>query len=407
MNVERLSLINLTRPEIRANPYPFYAELQREEPVHWDEPRKSWVITRYADVTAVLRDRRFSNARGLEAVFARLPEEARVQASPIQRFFSSMMHHTDPPYHTRLRGLVSKAFTPRVVEQMRPLVQRVTDDLLDAAANKEKVDVILDFAYPLPLTVVAHLLGVQAERHDQLKKWSENVVAAVGMPRHSSEVIQLAVESIAELTAYIQPMITELRERPNDGLMSGMVAAADQGEHLSSEELVSSTLLLLIAGHETTTNLIANGVLLLLQHPDQLEKLRKDPSLVENAADEILRYDSSVQMVNRVAMEDIEIGGKQIGRGQMVTLVLGAANRDPDQFKDPDRFDVSRPEIRYTSLGMGMHYCLGAPLVKLEVPIALGTLLRRFPSVRLASDDVAWRETPSYRGPKALHVHLR
>ena len=401
---QSLSLSNLLHPEVRANPYPFYAQLRSQDPVHWDEAMGFWVLTRYADVASVYNDSRFSRAQGLTGGFQRLPESEQRIAEPVYHAFSKTMPYADPPYHTRLRGLVNKAFTPRVVEQMRPHIQRIVDDLLEAVQARGQMDVIHDLAYPLPIIVIAEMLGLPAEERQRLKGWSDDLFAVLGTVRHSPDLMERASQSLGEMTDYVVALSEERRAQPKEDLLTALVTVVDQGERLTREELVANVSVLLGAGHETTANLIGNGVLALLRNPDQMQKLRDDPALVSSVVEEIMRYDNPVQIVYRSASEEVEMEGKRIGPRQLVNMVLGAANRDPAQFSEPDRFDVTRDEGRHVGLGLGIHFCLGAPLARLEGQIAFTTLVRRFPQLRLAGDSLEWQEHPTFRGLKSLPV---
>lgn len=403
-NVHSLSLSNIFRPEVRANPYPFYTTLRSQDPVHWDEPMGFWTLTRYDDVASVFNDPRFSRAQGLMGGFKRLPEAEQKIAEPVYRAYAQSMPYTDPPYHTRLRGLVNKAFTPRVVERMRPYIQQVVDDLLDAVEAKGGLDVIRDLAYPLPLVVIAVLLGFPIEERQQLKKWSDDSFAVLGIVRHSPELMEEAARSMAEMSNYIAALSQGRRLQPQEDLLTALVTVVDEGERLTEAELIANVSVLLAAGHETTSNLIGNGVLALLRHPDQLYKLRGNLALANNAVDEVMRYDNPVQIVYRSAAEDVEMSGKRIAKGQLVNMILGAANRDPEQFSDPDRFDLARDEGKHVGFGLGIHFCIGAPLARLEGQIAFTTLLRRFPNLQLAADALEWQEHPTFRGVKSLPV---
>jgi hypothetical protein len=401
-NTSSLSLSNLLRPEVRANPYPFYHELRSADPVHWDEALSFWALTRYADVAFAFHDPRFSRAQGLRAGMNRLPEAEQERARPVYDSFSKTMAYSDPPYHTRLRGLANKAFTPRAVEQMRPHVQDIVDDLLDAVQTAGRMDVIRDLAQPLPLIVIAERLGLPTQDRRRFKQWSDDQFAVLGVVRRSPGLMDKAVQSLAEWGDYLVALVEERRQRPQPDLLSALVAAEEEGRRLTRDELVANVALILAAGHETTTNLIGNGGLALLRHPDQIQKLRDDPALITSAVEEIMRYDNPVQVVYRSAAEEVELGGKRIGQGQLVNLVVGAANRDPAQFEAPDRFDLSRRESKHVGLGLGIHFCLGAPLARLEGQVALTTLLRRMPNLRLDANALEWQESPTFRGLKAL-----
>lgn len=403
-NAQPLSLSNLLRPEVRANPYPFYAQLRSQDPVHWDEAMGFWVLTRYDDVATAFNDPRFSRAQGLMGGFRRLPEAEQRIAEPVYHAYAQSMPYTDPPYHTRLRALVNKAFTPRVVERMRPYIQQVVDDLLDVVEVKGHMDVIRDLAYPLPLAVIAAMLGFPIEERQQLKKWSDDSFAVLGIVRHSPELMEGAARSMAEMSNYITTLSKDRRLQPQEDLLTALVTVVDEGERLTQDELIANVGVLLAAGHETTSNLIGNGVLALLRHPDQLQKLRANPALADSTVEEVMRYDNAVQVVYRSAAEDVAMDGKRIGKGQLVNMILGAANRDPEHFSRPDQFDITRDEGKHVGFGLGIHFCIGAPLARLEIQMAFTTLLRRFPNLRLAADTLEWQEHPTFRGVKSLLV---
>jgi len=401
---QSLSLSNLLRPEVRANPYPFYAQLRSQDPVHWDEDMGFWVLTRYADVASAFNDPRFSRAQGLTGWYQRRPESEQAAAEPVYHAYSKMMTYSDPPYHTRLRGLANKAFTPRMVEQMRLHIQQIVEDLLDAVQVRGRMDVIHDLAYPLPIIVIAEMLGLPAEERQRFKEWSDNLFAVFGLVRRSPNLMEKASQSLTEMTDYVTALSQDRRLQPREDLLTALVTVVDEGERLTQAELVANIGLILAAAHETTTNLIGNGMLALLRNPDQMQKLRENPALVTPAVEEMLRYDNPVQIVYRSATEDVKIDGKRIGQGQLVNLILGAANRDPAHFSEPDQFDITRDESRHVGFGLGIHFCLGAPLARLEGQIAFTTLLRRFPQLRLATDTLEWQEHPTFRGLKSLPV---
>ena len=401
---ETLSLSNLGQPEVRANPYPFYAQLRSQDPVHWDEELGFWVLTRYKDIATVYHDPRFSRAQGLRRGFERLPEPEQVIAEPVYQSFSKTMFYSDPPYHTRLRGLVNSAFTPTAVEQMRPHIQQTVNNLLDRVQEHGSMDVIHDFAYPLPILVIAHMLGLPAEDRIRFKQWSDDLFAILGSVPHATELMERAEHSLHELTNYITQLSEARRTYPRGDLLTALVEAVEDGERLTHEELVANVIILLSAGHETTSNLIGNGLLALLQHPDQMQKLLDRPSLIPSAVEEMMRYDNPVQISYRSAAEDVEIGGKCIQKGQLVNSILAAGNRDPERFAEPDRFDVTRDEGRHVGLGLGIHFCLGAPLLRLEAQIAFTALLSRFSRMSLATETLEWQEHPIFRGVKSMPV---
>lgn len=401
---QTLSLSNLGHLEVRANPYPFYAQLRSQDPIHWDEELGFWVLTRYADIAAVYHDPRFSRAQGLRRGYERLPESEQVMAQPVYQSFSKTMFYSDPPYHTRLRGLVNSAFTPTAIEQMRPYVQRTVDQLLDAVQTNGKMDVIHDFAYPLPILVIVQMLGLPAEERIQFKKWSDDLFAILGSVPHAPERMERAARSLEQLTDYITKLSDARRQGPQQDLLTALVEAVEDGEQLTQEELVANVIILLSAGHETTSNLIGNGLLALLQNPDQMQKLRQQPRLMLSAVEEMMRYDNPVQIAYRSAARDVEIGGKLIRQGQLVNSILAAGNRDPEHYSEPDRFEIARDEGRHLGFGLGIHFCLGAPLVRLEAQVAFSTMLRRFPELSLATENLEWQEHPIFRGVKSLPV---
>jgi pimeloyl-[acyl-carrier protein] synthase len=396
-----LGLSNLLRPEVLADPYPFYHRLRSGDPVHWDD--EFWVLTRYAEVVAALHDPRLSKARmGWDV--SDLPDREREVLTPLFRSLSQWMGFLDPPDHTRLRGLVNKAFTPRVVEGLRSHTQQIVDGVLDAARGAGSMDVVRDLAAPLPVIVIAEMLGLPVEDRERLKRWSDDLAAFVGRFDYPAEKLPQLARSLLELTAYLRGAAAERRGHPGNDLISRLLAAEEKGDVLDEDELIANCVLLLFAGHETTTDLIGNGLAALLRHPEQIEKLRADASLIGSAVEELLRYDCPVQLTVRLAREDIELGGKRISGGQTVTLMLGAANRDPAQFPEPDRLEVTRRENPHVAFGHGIHFCLGAALARLEGQIAIGTVLRRLPAIRLAADTLEWRPSHALRGLRSLPV---
>lgn len=390
-------------PEVHANPYPLYRQLREQDPIHWSELLDAWVLTRYDDVLAVLKHPRFSADR--RQARNRIIQQAialQEQTGLLAR--ASTMLTSDPPEHTRLRGLVSNAFTYKAVEAMRPHIQEIVNELLDAVQDKGRLDVIWDLGYPLPVIVIAEMLGVPPERRDTFKRWSDDIVATLGGPLVAPAVQERGRQAAMEMAEYFRGVIEERRKEPKEDLLSALIAAEERGEVLSEEELLATCILLLAAGNETTTNLIGNGTLALLRNPDQLELLRNDPSLVESAVEELLRYDGPVQGTGRVAQEDVEVGGTVIKEGQLAFTMLAAADRDPAQFPNPDTLDITRQDNRHIAFGFGIHFCLGAPLARAEAQIAFSTMLRRLPDLQLAVDEPQWGGTFILRGLKGLPI---
>jgi pimeloyl-[acyl-carrier protein] synthase len=392
-------LFNPLLPEFHADPYPFYRRLREEDPVH-QSPLGFWVLTRYDDCVTALRDGRF----GREA-FAQLLADVYGDGTGVGALPRSMLFR-DPPDHTRLRALVSKAFTPRVIDQMREHIQEIVDRLLDRVQPAGAMDVIADLAYPLPVTVICEMLGVPLSDHESIRGWSADIARsldAIGLPS-DAEIVDRGRVARHAIGDYFRALVPRRRADPRNDLLTGLIAAEEQGDKLSEGEVIAMCVLLFIAGHETTVNLIGNGLLALLRHPEQLARLQQDAALVPAAVEELLRYDSPVQRTARITMADVEMGGKQIAKGAMVVTAIGAANRDPAQFTDPDRLDVTRKDVRHISFGYGIHFCLGAPLARVEGQIALGTLLKRAPRLALDEPSPEWRESSVLRGLKRLRV---
>jgi len=383
------------------DPYPVLERLRELDPVHYDAVLKRYVLTRAADVEALLWDRTLS-------VDPRKAAPGTFEANFVfaERDRAPSMLFSDPPYHTRLRKLVSKAFTAKAVEDMRPRIQAISDGLLDALDTDGEIDLMKSFAEPLPTIIIAEMLGVDPADRDDFKRWSDIGVMAFN-PLLTAEEREAVDAATAALDQYLRGAIAERRARPRPDLITSLVAAEDGGEQLTEDEIVTMCALLLAAGNVTTTDLIGNGVRALLQHPEELRKLQDDPSLIKNAVEEVLRYDSPVTQSGRMPPEGIEIGGVQIGAGQSITPSLAAANHDPAVHQDPHRFDVTREKVEHHSFGGGVHYCLGAPLARAEAQVALGTLVRRFPNIRPGHSPREWRRVPSFRGLSKLPVFLR
>lgn len=396
---------NPIAPGMMADPYPTYRALREHAPISWSPLLESWVLTRHRDVEFVLTDSRFSaDRRRARTRFSEMMAQQQERLGPFGR--TQTMLTADPPEHTRLRRLVSKAFTPRAVMDLRPRIQQIVDGILDEVEQKGEFEVVHDLAYPLPVIVIAEMLGVPAEDRDRFKEWSDTVVATLSGPFTPPEALErgrLAIEALAE---YMSHVIADRRRQPRNDLISGLIAAEENGQVLSEDEIFATAILLLIAGNETTTHLISNGLLALLQHPDQLEILRNDLSLMPSAVEEMLRYTGPVHATGRVAMEAVEIGGHTIEEGQLVLCLLAAANRDPEVFEDPDRFDVRRNPTVHVAFGAGIHFCLGAPLARAEAQIALASLIQRFPKLRLLTDEPEWGGTFIIRGVKRLPVGI-
>jgi cytochrome P450 len=389
-------------PEFRADPYPFYRRLQARHRVYVARLFGGTLLSRYDDVVAVLGDPRFSVDRPQADIFRRLQPFRGLSPQFTQAIMSTLLM-TDPPAHTRMRRLVNKAFTPRVVEGLRARVQALVDEMLDAVAARRRMELVHDLAYPLPVTVIAELLGIPAADRARFKEWSDQLAVLLD-PLQATDGFAPTERAFDEIAAYMRPIFAERRRNPRDDLISALVGVEDEGQTLSEIELLALTMLILGAGHETTTNLIANAVLALLRNPGERRRLQDDPSLIGSAVEEFLRYDSPVQTTDRVATVDCEIAGHPIRRGAVVALLLGAANRDPARFADPDRLDLGRQDNHHVSLGHGAHFCLGAALARVEAQIVIATLLRRFPDFDGDRHPQEWKRSIVLRGPTALRL---
>jgi len=388
--------------EMLADPYPFYRRLREAHPVLRMAELDAWIVTSYESVNAALRNPQLSSDR-----FPRLRQRlaSRGLDSLAEDRVRSMIH-MDPPDHTRLRGLVNKAFTPKTVEAMAGHIQEIIASLLDVVKSRGRMDIIEDFAYPLPVTVIAEMLGVPAEDRARFKHWSDEVSVVLGgdVAALSETALRRATTAREELADYFKDIVRQRRRNPGPDLISALTQAEEEGGKLSEDELYSTVVLLLIAGNETTTNLIGNGMLALLRHPDEMRIVWDSPSRVPTAVEEMLRFDSPVQLTTRMAKTDLEIQGTKIQKGDWLYLVVGAANRDPAQFPEPDRFDVTRIENKHIAFGAGAHFCLGAPLARLEAQIAVRALRDHFPTLRVGEDTIEYRNNFNLRGLKSLPV---
>jgi cytochrome P450 PksS len=398
--------VNIAGSEFKADPFPFYRRLREVSPVHrvkLPEGKMAWLVTRYDDVIQVLTDERFFKD------FLALPKE-HANSTWLERMLGPLlvplarhMLNQDPPNHTRLRNLVQQAFSPRLVEKMRGRIQTLSDELLDRALPRGRMDLIADYALPIPTTIIAEMLGVPVADRHKFHRWSSAMLAA-GATRFG---LLLAMPSAMSFMRYIRQFIKIRRADPRDDLVSALITAKEASERLSDDELLSMILLLIVAGHETTVNLIASGMLALLEHPDQLEKLRNNPALIKPAVEELLRFTAPVETATeRFAREDVELAGVKIAHGDLVLAAIASANRDESQFPDPDSLDITREPNRHLAFGQGIHFCLGASLARLEGQIAINALLARTRDLRPAVDPTAlrWRSGLVLRGLKALPV---
>lgn len=394
MSKKVLSLYHLLDPEVLANPYPLYQRLRTQDPVHWDPFLHTWVVTRYSDVVRVLNE--FSANR------TPTPEQLSAMGlaamGPIAAVMVKQMLFLDAPSHTRLRSLASQAFTPRRVEVLRQHIQEITNRLIDAVVSAGRMDVIADLAEPLPCIVTAELLGVPVEHFQRLKLWSQDFAEMLGNFQHNPDRAARILKSVEGMTEYFRAAMAEQRVRPREGLLGALMVAEVAGDRLSDEEIIANVIVTMVGGQETTTNLIGNGMLSLLRNPDQLEKLRADSALIPSAVEELLRYESPSQHTARLAPDDLEIDGRAIRKRQAVIAVMGAANRDPERFPEPDRLDIARRDNRHVAFGWGPHFCFGAALARIEGQIAFETMLRRLPELALAPGPLVWRSNLGLRG---------
>jgi cytochrome P450 len=397
--------VRLASPAFVDDPYPVYRELRETDPVYWSDAWGVWVLTTYEDTSAVLRDpERYSSVGRFNALLDQLPPEVQPDLQPLRRHYSGGLIQSDPPDHTRLRALVRQVFTPRSIEQFRGRVQEVVDGLIDRFIDEGRSDVVMDLAYPLPVVVVSEILGAPSRDLEQVFAWTVDIGGLQATGGAREDKARRAATSIVEIEDYFGGIIAERRSRPTSDLISDLIAAQEAGDRLTDAELVSMCVTLLLAGHETTKNLVSNGILTLLRHPDQLTALRDDPSLSASAIEECLRFESPIQRGWRRMAVETELRGERLLPGQLVYYMFGAANRDPAQFPHPDRFDIRRADNRHLAFGYGIHYCIGAPLARLEGSIAIDTVLRRLPDLELREDQIEWGESVHVRCPKRLLV---
>ena len=402
----------LLTPAYLADPYQYYRALREREPVYWSDRLNAWVLTRYDDVLSALRNPLLISGQRVQSYADSLPPDAAASLQPLFYQIGKWIGNMDPPAHTRLRRLVTGAFTPRMVEGLRPRITALVNELLDKAFESDPTDFIAEFAYPLPAIAIAEMLGVPAEERDRFMVWSDALTAYLGTGKPELRVAQQASDSASQLTAFFRETVDARRKQPRDDLISALVEMEEEGDRLTEHEMLSMCGFLIVAGHETTMSLLGNGMLALLRNREQFDQLSNDPRLAKSAlhfVEEFLRFDSPVQHQTRVAAERLDVGGREIRSGQRVMPFLGAANRDPAQFPDPDRLDLARSPNKHLAFGIGAHFCLGAPLARLEAMIAFRTIADRFPNTRLSvnADALEWRHHTSIRSPVRLSVSLQ
>lgn len=395
-----LSLFQLLDPAVLANPYPLYERLRTEAPVHWDPYLHAWVVTRYADVITVLHH--FSaNRTPTPEQFAAM---GLAELGPLAQVMVKQMLFMDAPDHTRLRGLASTAFTPARVEALRSHIKEILNDLLEPLLQAGHMDVIADLAAPLPAIVTAEMMGLPTADANQLKDWSADFAEVLGNFQHNPDRSARTLKCVEEMTSYFRDAVQQMRTDPREGLINALLTAEVDGDRLTEEEIVANCIVTMVGGQETTTNLIGNGVLTLLRHPDQLERLRSDLTLVPSAVEELLRYESPSQHTARICREDTELGGHLIRKGQAVIAVMGAGNRDPERFPDPDKLDLGRTDNRHLAFGWASHFCFGAPLARIEGQLVFEALVRRTANMTITPGPIVWRDNLGLRGLTALQV---
>lgn len=395
-----LSLYHLLNPAVLANPYPLFQRLRQEDPVHWDPFLHAWVVTRYSEVLEVLH----TYAADRTPTPDQLASMGLAQLAPLAQLMVKQMLFMDASAHTRLRGLSSQAFTPARVEALRSHIQEIVEQLLDAIQGRGSMEVIADLAEPLPAIVTAEMLGLPIEDRHKLKAWSANFAEMLGNFQHNPDHASRMLRTVEEMTAYFRDAVHEIKQSHREGLIYSLLSAEVDGDKLTEEEVVANAIITMVGGQETTTNLIGNGVLTLLRNPEQMERLRESPGLTASAVEEMLRFESPSQHTARLAPSDRTLGGKQIGKRQAVIAVMAAANRDPERFPDPDRFDVARGDNRHLAFGYAAHFCFGAPLARMEGQVAFAALLRRFENIRLEPQELKWRTNLGLRGLTSLRV---
>jgi pimeloyl-[acyl-carrier protein] synthase len=392
---------NFHGAELYADPYPFYHKLRARYPVHLDSHFGCWVVTAYEDVVAAFANRDLSSERAEAGAILR--QEGWKELQPLFAHIANLMFYNDIPKHTQIRALINKAFSARMIETWRDRIQKIVDELLNPVQDQGHMDVIRDLALPLPLQTISDMLGIPPEDRSQFKRWSDDLAYFLGNPPTLEKCTEL-MQSMNDFMTYFRGIVEQHRSNPQDTIVNALLQAEEHGVTLTEDELLINCVGLFVGGHETTMNLIGNGLLALLHNPQQMERLRRQPLLIKSAVEELLRYDSPVQFTARIAKTTSQIRGQKIYRGQKVMLMLGAANRDPQQFPEPDRLDISRQENRHLAFGSNIHYCIGAALARVEGQIAINTLLQRMPQLQLADSPLEWQENLSYHGLKALPV---
>ncbi|SJZ31328.1 hypothetical protein SAMN02745126_00174 [Enhydrobacter aerosaccus] len=394
---------NLTHPDFISDPHNVYRRLRAEEPLHWNPSLKGWVITRHADASLVLKDPRFSAAK-LDPFLSHIGPDTRGKIERLTAVLADWMVFNDPPRHEKLRKAIAKYFLPQEIARLHPMIMQRVEELLDGFRGRDRVDFIEAFAFPLPARVISDLFGVPRERVEDLRKWSENLKDFVALARATPDKYDRASAAANDMVTFFRETLHDHRRNPRDDLTGRLLEAGIGPEGLSEDEMVSTLILLLFAGHETTASLLANGLYWLLRNPASIEALRRNRSLIPGAVEEMLRYEGPAQTVTRIATEDLRLGDADIRRGQRVFVALNSAARDSTVFADPDLFKVDRPVNRHVAFGLGIHFCLGAPLARLEARIAFDRLLSRLPEIRLETPQPEWHDELVTRSMRQLVI---
>jgi hypothetical protein len=393
-------------PATLSDPFPVYQRLRDEDPAHWSPDLKAWVLSRYDDVKRVCLDTAGMSSDRLRPFFATLPSDEAQRIAGLMRYLTLWMVFRDPPEHTRLRRLAAQVFNVRSIKALRPHIEAITSDLLDALRGRGEFDLIREFAGPLPALVIMHMLGVPRSELSRLKHLSDEMALFIGSARDSPDKYGRAEAATLEMAALFRELIAQRRTRPQPDLLSDLVQVEDNGDRMTEDELVATCILLLFAGHETTTHHIANGVRALLQFPGELQKLRGQPGLAAAAVEELLRYDGPIGAQVRIVQEQHTLHGKELKPGERAFLLMNAANRDPRAFPEPDRLDLQRNGVAHLTFGFGAHICLGFPLARLEGQIALPALLRRWRRLEITAPRLEWLDSMVLRGMKALPLRV-
>ncbi len=390
-----------------SDPYPAYRKLRESDPVQWSDKWNCWVLTRYHDVRESLADaRRFSNVGRVSGMFQNfLSEEERKSLKPLIDHYSRGLINVDPPDHTRIRRLLHRVFKPSIIQRLRQEIQQFVDDLIEHRNEQKELEVVRDLAFPLPVTVIARLFGIPSDETHLFTRWSGEIVKFMQEPQPTFKTCLQSQEALVEMREYIRDQAEKRRTEPQDDVLTLMVQAEEEGDRLSMEEILGTSITILIGGHETTTRLMTTTILEMFRHPDQRNKLIQNPELIDTAVEEFLRYCGPFHRDQRVAKIEVNLHGNTIKKGHTLLLMLAAANRDPAQFPDPDSFDIERPSNKHVAFGFGPHICLGAPLARLEMSVAINTLLRKFPAYEVITNPIEW-EYGFLRGPKELRIRL-